>query len=81
MRAFKSISAIGVNRLLSRSGQSLWQRSYYEHVIRTEKCLNRIREYIATNPLRWQLDRENPERKGEDDFDLWLATFKRQPKK
>ena len=81
VRAFKSISAIGVNRLLSRSGQSLWQRSYYEHVIRTEKCLNRIREYIATNPLRWQLDRENPERKGEDDFDLWLATFKRQPKK
>jgi REP element-mobilizing transposase RayT len=81
LRAFKSISAISVNRLLSRSGQSLWQRSYYEHVIRTEKCLNRIREYIATNPLRWQLDRENPRRKGEDEFDRWLATFKSRPDK
>ena len=79
VRAFKSISAIGVNRLLSRSGQSLWQRSYYEHVIRTEESLSRIREYIATNPLRWQLDRENSERTGDDKFDRWLATFKRRP--
>jgi hypothetical protein len=64
---------------LSRSGQSLWQRSYYEQVIRTEKCLNRIREYIATNPLRWQLDRANSERTGDDEFDRWLATFKSRP--
>jgi len=81
VRAFKSISAIGVNRLLSRSGQSLRQRSYYEHVIRTEESLSRIREYIATNPLRWQLDRENSERTGDDKFDRWLATFKRRPDK
>ena len=79
VRAFKSISAIGVNRLLSRTGQSLWQRSYYEHIIRDEESLNRIREYIGTNPLRWQLDWENPERQGEDEFDRWLATFKRRP--
>jgi REP element-mobilizing transposase RayT len=81
VRAFKSISAIGVNRLLSRSGQSLWQRSYYEHVIRGEESLNRIREYISTNPLRWQLDRENSERTGDDEFDRWLATFKSRPDK
>ena len=31
-----------------------------------------IREYILTNPLRWTLDRENPEREGEDEFDRWL---------
>jgi putative transposase len=79
LRAFKSISAISVNRLLSRSGQPLWQRNYYEHVIRDEESLNRLREYIATNPLRWELDRENPGRKGEDEFDRWLATFKRRP--
>ncbi|HZY30641.1 MAG TPA: transposase [Candidatus Methylomirabilis sp.] len=79
VRAFKSISAIGVNRLLSRSGQPPWQRSYYEHVIRDEESLKRLREYIATNPLRWQLDRENPGRKGEDEFDRWLATFKSRP--
>ncbi|RLL87958.1 hypothetical protein Y697_07960 [Mesotoga sp. BH458_6_3_2_1] len=35
----------------------------YEHVIRNEKELNRIREYIENNPLRWQIDRENPDRK------------------
>jgi REP element-mobilizing transposase RayT len=81
VRAFKSISAISVNRLLSRSGQPLWQGSYYEHIIRDEESLNRIREYIETSPLRWQLDRENPERKGEDEFDRWLATFKRRPDK
>ena len=35
----------------------------YERVIRNEKELNRIREYIENNPLRWQIDRENPDRK------------------
>jgi putative transposase len=39
----------------------LWQRSYYEHVIRDEDELNEIRQYILTNPLKWALDRENPE--------------------
>ncbi len=79
LRAFKSISAIGVNRALSRSGQPLWQRNYYEHVIRNEESLNRIRDYIATNPFRWELDRENPARQGEDEFDRWLATFISRP--
>ena len=79
LRAFKSISAIGVNRALSRSGQPLWQRNYYEHVIRSEESLNRIQEYIVTNPFRWKLDRENPARQGEDEFDRWLATFISRP--
>ncbi len=79
LRAFKSISAVGANRFLSRSGKPLWQRNYYEHVIRNEESLNRIREYIATNPLRWELDRENPWREGEDEFDRWLATFRSRP--
>ena len=57
----------------------LWQRNYYEHVIRSEESLNRIREYISTNLLRWELDRENPWRQGEDEFDRWLATFKSRP--
>jgi REP element-mobilizing transposase RayT len=60
LRAFKSISAIAVNRLLGRSGRSLWQRNYYEHVIRNENELAHIREYIANNPAQWVLDRENP---------------------
>ena len=38
-----------------------WQRNYYEHIIRHERELNRIREYIVHNPLRWALDEENPD--------------------
>jgi putative transposase len=58
---------------------SLWQRSFYDHVIRDEASLNRIREYIASNPLRWDLDRENPRSRGSDEFDRWLATCKTRP--
>lgn len=39
----------------------LWQRNYYEHIIRNDESMNRIREYIANNPLQWALDRENLE--------------------
>jgi len=38
----------------------LWQRNYYEHIIRNENDLNQIREYIINNPLKWDLDKENP---------------------
>lgn len=38
----------------------LWQRNYYEHIIRNQDELRRIRRYIADNPLQWALDRENP---------------------
>ena len=38
----------------------LWQRSYYEHVIRNDDSLNQIRQYIIDNPARWEFDRENP---------------------
>ena len=37
-----------------------WQRNYYEHIIRNEFKLNRIREYIINNPLKWNYDRNNP---------------------
>jgi putative transposase len=39
-----------------------WQRNYYEHIIRNEGDLNRIREYIVLNPMRWEEDTENPNR-------------------
>ena len=38
----------------------LWQRNYWEHVIRNELDLARIREYIQNNPTQWALDRLNP---------------------
>ncbi len=61
VRAFKSTSAIAVNALLLRSGEPLWQRNYYEHIIRNHGELSKIREYMATNPLRWASDPENPD--------------------
>jgi putative transposase len=41
----------------------VWQRNYYEHVIRDERDLARARRYIDENPLRWDFDRDNPQRK------------------
>jgi len=39
----------------------IWQRSFYEHVVRRTDKMDRIREYILNNPLRWEFDRENLE--------------------
>jgi REP element-mobilizing transposase RayT len=38
----------------------LWQRNYYEHIVRSEGELNKIRDYISQNPARWADDEENP---------------------
>lgn len=43
--------------------ETIWQRNYYEHVIRNEKSLNEIQNYILNNPLKWEYDKENPARK------------------
>jgi len=56
----------------------LWQRNYYDHVIRNERKLDKIREYIATNPLRWALDRENPQRTGHSAEEDALFEIKRR---
>lgn len=40
----------------------LWQRNYFEHIIRDEEALNQIRTYIERNPLEWDADPENPSR-------------------
>ena len=60
VRGFKTFSSRKINELRNMSGTALWQRNYFEHVIRREESLEKIREYIETNPLRWALDKENP---------------------
>jgi len=60
VRALKTFSARRINASRSTSGTPLWQRGYYEHIIRTEESLNRIREYVVNNPIQWEYDRENP---------------------
>jgi putative transposase len=59
--AFKSLSTIHVNRLMNSKGSPLWQRSYFEHVIRNGEDLKNTQRYILENPLRWSLDEENPD--------------------
>jgi hypothetical protein len=74
--AFKSIVATNWRRQNpdNKSGR-IWQRNYYERVIRDEEELNRIREYVLLNPVRWKIDRENPHRvvnpRYEEEWD-WL---------
>jgi len=81
IRSFKSAVTRTINIIRDTPGIPLWQRNYYEHVMRDEDALNRTREYIMHNPLRWDLDRENPQRTGEDEFDRWLAAHKARPDK
>jgi REP element-mobilizing transposase RayT len=63
---FKMNSAKEINRLPDAHTTSLWQRNYYEHIIRNENELRRIREYIQYNPLKWDLDRDNPQSRNFD---------------
>ena len=61
IRAFKTYSSRQINELRGRHGIPIWQRNYYEHVIQNENDLNEIREYIVNNPLKWDLDGDNPD--------------------
>ena len=58
--AFKTVSSKRIKNLRAAPGRTIWQRNYYDHVIRGDLELDRIRQYIAENPLRWAEDEENP---------------------
>ncbi len=66
---FKMNSSKQINTIRNSTGIPVWQRNYYEHIIRNENKLNKIREYIHNNPIRWHLDRENQERIGNDQLE------------
>lgn len=55
VRAFKSFSAREINKLRKTTG-SLWQRGFYEHIVRNDDDLHQHRTYIQNNPLKWALD-------------------------
>lgn len=59
VRAYKSAVTYAVNKLENQLGAVLWQRNYYEHIIRNDRELHNIARYIQFNPLNWQLDRDN----------------------
>ena len=66
IRSFKSAVTKHINAHRGTPGAPVWQRNYYEHIIRNEQALNAIRRYIAENPLRWHLDRYNSAAVGPD---------------
>ncbi len=55
---FKASVTKRVKGINGSQGLPVWQRNYYDHVIRDEEDLNRIREYIINNPSKWELDKE-----------------------
>ena len=59
VRAYKSAVTYAVNAAENQRGAVLWQKNYYEHIVRNNRELNNIRWYIANNPINWQLDRDN----------------------
>ena len=59
VRGFKSAVTKQVNMIRNTPGKSVWQRNYFEHVIRNEKSLDQIREYIVNNPARWEYEKND----------------------
>ena len=71
--SYKSAVTKRINERRNTPGATVWQRNYYEHVIRNDESLNRIRQYILENPIRWHLDRENPAATGKDtEWEMWI---------
>ena len=67
---FKSAVTSRIRKLWKKPHANVWQEDYFEHIIRDEAELLRIRDYILSNPARWKVDRENPEA-GPDAEDEW----------
>ena len=76
VRGFK----IGVTQWVRQNPDvhTVWQRNYYERIIRNEYDPNTIRRYILENPLRWHLDYENPARTGSDPLAQAIQSVFRQ---
>ncbi len=62
---FKSAAAKRINIYRNSSGMAVWHRNYYEHIVRDYKSLERIREYIINNPMKWEMNKRQS-----DDFGI-----------
>lgn len=58
--AFKTVSAKQINLARATPGAQVWQRDYYEHIIRNETEWERIHTYIQANPVAWESDQLHP---------------------
>jgi REP element-mobilizing transposase RayT len=74
---FKTMTTNNYIREVHQSGRKpfskrLWQRDYFDHIIRNEVTLERTRDYIRNNPMYWSVERQRPDRMGEQSFKEWL---------
>lgn len=60
---FKSAVSSQINALNDTPGRPVWQRNYHDRIIRDDQELNRIRQYIMDNPLKWPEDPNHPTKK------------------
>lgn len=58
--AFKTTAATRINKLRGIIGYPVWQKSFYDRIVRNERELERIQKYIRNNPFHWEEDRDNP---------------------
>jgi putative transposase len=58
--AFKTTAATRVNKLRKTIGLPIWQKSFYDRIVRDEHELEQIQKYIRHNPIKWAEDRDNP---------------------
>ena len=75
VRSFKAAAARRINQTRGAPGARIWQRNYYERVVRDEDELRRVREYVRLNPLKWLFDRENLRRIADPHYEeewAWL---------
>ena len=62
MRGFKAAVTKRLNEIRGTPGAPVWQRNYYDHIIRGADDLLRVRRYVEENPARWAEDENNPAR-------------------
>ena len=74
---FKAAATARINRMRGTPRAPVWQRNFYEHVVRDNDGLAAIRAYIARNPERWSRDAENPAGDGTDDVNAFVAELVR----
>ncbi|MDX2244986.1 MAG: transposase [Leptolyngbyaceae cyanobacterium bins.302] len=61
IRRFKTFSARRINQRRKMVGTPVWQRNYYDRIIRNDEALQAIRQYVHNNPLSWQEDQLHPD--------------------
>jgi len=54
---FKYQTTKKINEIIGMPGNPIWQRNFYDHIIRNDESLERIRNYIINNPLDWNYDK------------------------